>query len=179
MKNLFLVLFLFCIHNFTYANSAVEAYLANLYTLQADFTQFQAGEPPAKGRFFFSNEGRMRWDYITPRAVTLIAKGKVATFYDEELQEDSSVFIDDTLNDLLKNPHFLTLYFNVNERKNDFIFTQIRDNADLSVVFNKNPIFLKKVLVNNGISTIEINFFNLKENLPLPPQVFKHKSFKN
>jgi outer membrane lipoprotein carrier protein len=74
------------------AVSRVEAYLASLNTLAADFSQVVRNRDGqivdrASGTLSLSRPDRFRWDYEKPYLQTIVADGKQLWLYDSDLEQ--------------------------------------------------------------------------------------------
>jgi outer membrane lipoprotein carrier protein len=74
------------------AVARVDAYLASLKTLSADFVQVvqdRSGQVTdrATGTLVLSRPDRFRWDYAQPYVQTIVADGKQLWLYDPDLQQ--------------------------------------------------------------------------------------------
>jgi len=75
----------------------VEAYLATISSIVADFSQTSADGSSGTGKFLMKRPGKMRWQYNPPNPILLVSDGKVVTYYDPSLDQLSYVGVDDTL----------------------------------------------------------------------------------
>lgn len=75
----------------------LEAYLSQLTTIQADFTQVAPSGELAEGKFFLKRPGKMRWQYAPPTPILLVSNGKTVTFFDSSLDQVNYISLDDTL----------------------------------------------------------------------------------
>jgi len=74
------------------ALSRVDAYLATVSTLSADFSQVVRNRDGqivdrASGRLSLSRPDRFRWDYEKPYLQTIVADGKQLWLYDSDLEQ--------------------------------------------------------------------------------------------
>ena len=74
------------------AVARVDAYLASLKTLSADFVQVVQGKrgqvtDRASGTLLLSRPDRFRWDYAQPYVQTIVADGVKLWLYDPDLQQ--------------------------------------------------------------------------------------------
>jgi outer membrane lipoprotein carrier protein len=74
------------------AVSRVEAYLATVNTLSADFSQVVRNRDGqvvdrASGKLSLSRPDRFRWDYQKPYVQTIVADGKQLWLYDSDLEQ--------------------------------------------------------------------------------------------
>ena len=74
------------------AVARVEAYLATLHTLSADFSQVVRNRDGqivdrASGKLSLSRPDRFRWDYQKPYLQTIVADGRQLWLYDSDLEQ--------------------------------------------------------------------------------------------
>ena len=74
------------------AVSRVDAYLATVNTLSADFSQVVRNRDGqivdrASGKLSLSRPDRFRWDYQKPYLQTIVADGKQLWLYDSDLEQ--------------------------------------------------------------------------------------------
>lgn len=82
----------------------VEAYLTDLTTIVADFTQVDANGGLAEGKFYLKRPGKMRWQYKPPTPILLVSNGEALTYYDSELDQVNYIPLDETLAGFLAEP---------------------------------------------------------------------------
>jgi len=96
MNRLWFVLALYCLgiplHAGEMGTARMQAFLKNVHTLKADFTQvvLDANLKQLKhstGTLLIKRPDRFRWDYAKPNAETVVADGKHLWLYDVALQQ--------------------------------------------------------------------------------------------
>lgn len=75
----------------------IEAYMNELTTIAADFTQVAPDGSLASGKFYLQRPGRMPWQYDPPTPILMVSNGSVITYFDRELAQTSYIPIDSTL----------------------------------------------------------------------------------
>lgn len=73
-------------------NESVQAFFADLQTLQADFDQQVVDSnnqsvQSSRGHMWIKRPGRFRWDYQTPYRQQIVADGERLWSYDEDLEQ--------------------------------------------------------------------------------------------
>lgn len=75
----------------------VEVYLNELNSLQAKFTQIDAGGVTSGGDFYLKRPGKFRWEYDKRNPLLILSTGKRLVYVDKELDEVTYVDVKDTL----------------------------------------------------------------------------------
>lgn len=83
----------------------IEAYLSELTTIIADFTQVAPDGSLASGKFFLKRPKQMRWQYNPPTPILMVTRGNYLTYYDYELDQISDIPLESTLLSILSKPN--------------------------------------------------------------------------
>jgi len=83
----------------------VESYLNGITTAQADFTMVSPDGAAARGIFYLSRPGKLRFDYTDPKGNLLIADGDYIIYWDAMQKEASNEPISSTPAAFLLKPH--------------------------------------------------------------------------
>ncbi len=156
----------------------VEAYLTDLYSIVADFSQIDPNGGEAEGKFYLKKPGKMRWEYKPPTPILLVSNGKVMTYYDSELDQVNYIAFDDTLAGFLAQER-ITLD-SKSARLTDFVAKDgtIRativqrdkpDEGSLTLEFTDKPLQLKQMVVTDARgqrTNIQLQNAQYGENLP-------------
>ena len=67
----------------------IETYLNGIKTLSADFLQISQQGGIAKGKFYLSRPGKMRFEYEPPTPILMVADGNFLVYYDSMLKQTS------------------------------------------------------------------------------------------
>lgn len=74
----------------------VQDYLNGIRTLTSRFQQASSNGGDSEGMVWLSRPGRMRFEYDAPVPILLISDSRVVYYYDKELQQLTTVGLDDT-----------------------------------------------------------------------------------
>lgn len=168
---------------------SIEAYLNDLKTFAADFEQSVSGHNPSTGRFFFKKPGRFLWHYLKPDPAKLVSGGGTIYFHDETSNQTTQVprkgladLLTQTEIDLREGnfevenvyQHGGLLYMTV----------KIKDVAEgdiggkLEMTFLQDPLQLRQITTFNQMNQpVEVLFYNIRENEPIPEKVFDFTPF--
>lgn len=176
----------------------VENYLNSIKSLRAKFKQLgpQQGERKA-GELFLVKPGKIKWEYLSPKKISIIGIDGQITYHDYEMDETSHVHD--------KNAIFKLLTQNKINLKADsdfkFISSSLQPNNKLSItlshkengqddatpnaiaiyfILTPSMVIDKAVLMESSTSsTTEIIFSDVKHNVAIPDAtfVFKKDSF--
>jgi chaperone LolA len=133
----------------------VEAYLATISSIVADFSQTSADGSSGTGKFFMKRPGKMRWQYNPPNPILLVSDGKTVTYYDPSLDQLSYVSVDDTLASFLAKRDMkfdsdstqLTKFEAVDGLVSATIIQRKKPTeGNLTLEFSDRPLELKKII---------------------------------
>jgi chaperone LolA len=133
----------------------VEAYLATISSIVAEFSQTSADGSSGTGKFFMKRPGKMRWQYNPPNPILLVSDGKTVTYYDPGLDQVSYVGVDDTLASFLAKREMkldsdstqLTRFDAVDGRVRATIIQRKKPTeGSLTLEFSDNPLVLSHVI---------------------------------
>ena len=68
----------------------IEKYFNNTNSFSADFVQI-AQNNIVNGTIYLQKPGKIRFEYHDPSPITIVANGKIVTYFDEELDEISHI----------------------------------------------------------------------------------------
>ncbi len=161
----------------------VEAYLAGITTLTADFTQTAADGSVSKGKFFLKRPGKMRWQYAAPTPILLVSDGKSITYYDAELDQVSYIGVDETLAGFLaqkeiklESPTTRLTQFESNAGTIRATMTQKAkpEEGSLTLVFSDNPVLIREMqIVDATGQTSRVVLTNPTFGTPLENELFQ------
>ena len=164
-----------------------EKYLNSITGLQGDFTQIANGKTE-KGTFSMLRPGRVRLDYKNA-PIQLIADGKDLYFYDESLDQITTVPLTSTPAGILvrKNIDLQNADINVSETENNSDTFSLKMNLRgqeglryMNVVFNKVTVSLKSgSVVDATFNKTDVVFNNLKSKKDFDKNYFqlsRHKT---
>ncbi|MES2728758.1 MAG: outer membrane lipoprotein carrier protein LolA [Pseudomonadota bacterium] len=162
-----------------------QAYLQDLQTVKANFTQINADKEVLKGTFYLWRPGRMRFSYNPPRKDLVVADGLWIHFYDAATREITDATIGQTLADFilrkkisLDNKDLSVKRVRQVDGEIQITVVQASDPGlgSLTLVFKANPYYLLgwRVVDAQGLVTT-IRLENLEKDLKLPASLFVFK----
>ena len=159
----------------------IEQYLNSISTLIADFTQIAPDGEESGGTFFLSRPGKLRWQYNPPVPILIVANGNQLSYYDYELKQLSHTSPSSSLAGFLtrKVIRFADDIIVENLRQDSGLLRIIisqkdhKDQGKLMMIFNNNPIFLKKMTVIDSVGQqTSISLSNIKQGMALEDKLF-------
>lgn len=160
----------------------LEDYLNELTTLVADFVQIAPDGSLASGKFFLARPGRVRWQYDPPVPLLILVNDGMLMHYDLELEEVSHVPADETLAAFIAKDHVSlsedVYVLDYREGAGTIRVTLAQkgkeDIGTLTLVFDDNPLQLRKTEVTNGVGeTTTVSLNNPQEGVELDDQLFQ------
>lgn len=171
------------------ATGQVERYLNNLQTFAARFEQTVAGNATSTGAFYFKKPGRFLWHYLQPEPAKLVSSGGTIYFHDETSNQTTQVPRKGLADLLTRREIDLSgENFNVEDvyKKGGLLYVTIgiADVAEgdiggqLQLTFLQNPMQLRQITTINQMGQpVEVLFYNIRENKPVPDDVFDFTPF--
>jgi outer membrane lipoprotein carrier protein len=172
------------------AVSRVDAYLATVNTLSADFSQVVRNRDGqivdrASGKLSLSRPDRFRWDYQKPYLQTIVADGKRLWLYDSDLQQVTVRALEQGLGStpamLLSGAGKVGDAFAAAgvETKGDWTWCRLtpkQDGSDfeqVSLAFTRGGELVAMELRDKLGQATVIEFGAVKRNLPLDDKLFR------
>ena len=173
--------------------TAIENYLNQIKTIRASFKQIGPEENMQRqGICYIAKPGKIKWQYLHPKKITIISNQNKISHYDHEMEELTKIEQDHTLIKLLTTPH-------INLKSTVNIISIINHNSYLELIvskkeksnntnqypylilnFKKKPSLEidKATIVNDEITVTEIEFSQLEINKSLSDAIFQYKDPK-
>lgn len=160
----------------------IEAYLNDLKTLKAKFLQFSDQGGEARGQFYLSRPGKMRFEYDPPTPILMVSSGSSLVYYDSQLKETSYVPVSSTpLGLLLRDKVKLTGDVTITklERGPGTIRLSLQQTKDpdqggLILVFADHPLALRQWTVIDGQrKSTTITLVDMQTDPKLDPSLFQ------
>lgn len=161
---------------------ALEAYLNDLTTLQATFTQIAPNGELSNGRLYYERPDRMRLEYDPPQEILIVANGWQVVYVDQKLEQVTGLFTsqtplgflladeirlsgDVTVEDVQRGPYEIAV--TVSE-------TDDPETGSVTLVFERQPIALRRwsVVDAQGLETL-IVLNDAELGRPLDEALFK------
>ena len=159
---------------------AVQQYLKNLNTLEANFIQISSDGDIKRGKIFFNLPGKLRIDYIEPDDLLITSNGFWLTIQNKKLQQTNNLPLERTPLNLFLNKKFnfednSNIKFKI---ENDVITLTFFGDKKLKATkfeleFNSNPIRLRKwVITDEFENQTSVMLQNIKFDVKLSNKIF-------
>ncbi len=161
----------------------LETYLNGITTLEAGFVQMSGRGNFAKGRFWLSRPGRMRFEYEPPTPYLLVADGTWFKYVDLELQTVSPIPLSKTPAGILLRKDFSFsdgLIITAVSEKANTITVEVADADDpeigrVALTFLRDPITLQSWTVLDSVGQrIRITLVDPVYGKPLDRSLFSY-----
>lgn len=158
-----------------------EAYFNKFTTMTADFMQISPEGKVAMGEFFMKRPGRMRFEYLPPANILVVADGTWLVFHDKEIDQTTRIPLSSTpVNVLLQGTVRLSDGAEVTAVRRDkgTIRIDVRDNQRpdegmITLVFSDRPYLFRKWLVRDQTGNVtSISISGVRKNVELKPELF-------
>jgi len=158
---------------------AIESYLNSLKHIAAKFTQIDASGSTQFGNFFLSRPGKLKWEYLRPKKITILFNGEQILYHNKELDQKSEYKTQDSLIYFLISPkiqlsnpdseYYLQSFGNNGKELSLEIKkkNQLKDET-LVIKFNKSPLKLIGIEMKDSLSIFIssiIEYRSLDKNL--------------
>lgn len=164
--------------------AAVQAYLKNITSLRARFSQIAPNRQVSSGTMSLQKPGKLRFQYAPPSPILVVSDGTVITLIDYELKQVTRWPINDTpLKPLVRSDFMFGQDVEVlgMRRNAQWINVAItdpkkRDEGSMLLTFARNPLKLTEweVIDERGASTI-VALDDLQTNIKLEPSLWQWK----
>ncbi|HVC50830.1 MAG TPA: outer membrane lipoprotein carrier protein LolA [Stellaceae bacterium] len=162
----------------------VAAYLNNIHTMTARFSQVTGTGARSSGEMYIERPGRMRFDYDPPSAITLIADTFYVYYWDKQLHQVQKVSLKSTPAwFFLRDPINFGADSIVTSFANDGNTVRIGvveradpDSGSLTMVFTENPIALAQwTVVDQQRNVTTVTLSDLQYGMALDPKLFQYR----
>jgi outer membrane lipoprotein-sorting protein len=164
--------------------AAVQAYLKNITSLRARFSQIAPNRQVSSGTMSLQKPGKLRFEYAPPSPILVVSDGTVITLIDYELKQVTRWPINDTpLKPLVRSDFIFGQDVEVlgMRRNAQWINVAItdpkkRDEGSMLLTFARNPLKLTEweVIDERGASTI-VALDDLQTNVKLESSLWQWK----
>ena len=158
----------------------VENYLNNFQTVTARFKQVTLEDNKTKtGMLYISKPGKIRFDYLEPKKVTIVLNKGAIMHYDHELEEASFTKEDNFFFKLLSDKN-VSLKSDIKKVTSNGDLTQLyiskhHDNIDTNIIitFETNPMTLKEVTFESqNQDSYHLHFSDLQYDKKIDEKLF-------
>ena len=159
---------------------AIQEYLKNLNTLEANFIQISSDGDIKRGKIFFNLPGKLRIDYIEPDDLLITSNGFWLTIQNKKLQQTNNLPLERTPLNL-----FLNKKFNFEDNSNikfkyesdvvtlSFFGDKKLNESKFELEFSLNPIRLRKwVIIDEFENQTSVMLQNIKLDVKLSNKMF-------
>ena len=163
----------------------VEAFFNSINTLSAKFIQLgPENNLRREGVIYISKPGKLKWDYTSPKKITMISNQNKVSYYDHEMDELSYIKYDDLILKMLTTNNIIFKDFanivSAQEDKRKIVLVINKKSATeeetqyVKIIFNKSPNLLihSFSMLNDDSSTTEIILSDIVINKKINEQVF-------
>ncbi len=157
----------------------IKDYLADIKTLQAEFSQINKTGDVMTGVFFLKKPGKIRFSYNPPQNLQIVSKQQAVLIFDPKNGGGGPLTYplhSTPLSFLIKSD--LSLFISENdvslELDDMIIFKVSNPQYNLSIEFNKNPVSLVGWEFENQMGEIiKIRLKNIHKNNYMSDEIFK------
>ncbi|MDB5477808.1 MAG: cell envelope biosis protein LolA [Alphaproteobacteria bacterium] len=163
----------------------IQAYLNNITTMKAHFSQGNQDGTVDSGTFYLRRPGRLRFEYDAPKSDYIVADGLLVHYWDNGVKNYSNAPIGSTPADfLLRKKIKLSGDLEVaalrRPEKNTLVLTLVESKnpqaGDVRLMFSENPLQLQKWRVADGTGNVtEVSLSTIQTGIQLPATLFIFK----
>lgn len=159
-----------------------ETYLDGIKTMQAEFLQISSSGDTADGKILLSRPKNLRIEYNPPTPILIVADGAYLSYVDKELKQVNHIPVEDTPAAFLlrddfsfTGPELTVTGFERQANTLRISAVQTKDPlaGELTLVFNENPMVLRKWVVIDAQGVItDLTLINARFDFPIPESEF-------
>ena len=157
---------------------AVQEYLKNLNTLEANFIQISSDGDIKRGKIFFSLPGKLRIDYIEPDDLLITSNGFWLTIQNKKLQQTNNLPLERTPLNLFLNKKFnfednSNIKFKIENNVITLTFFEDQKESKFELEFNSNPLRLRKwIIIDEFENKTSVMLQNVEMGVKLSNKIF-------
>jgi outer membrane lipoprotein-sorting protein len=161
----------------------IEGYLNQLRTATATFLQLADNGGVARGKFYLSRPGKMRFEYEPPTPILMVSTGNGSlVYYDSLLKQTSYLPVDSTplgllLRDNLKFGTEVTITKferGANSLRLTVVQTKEPDQGSLTLVFSDKPLTLRQwTVLDQQHKSVTVTLEEMQTDMKLDPKLFQ------
>jgi outer membrane lipoprotein-sorting protein len=161
----------------------IEGYLNQLHTATATFLQLADNGGVARGKFYLSRPGKMRFEYEPPTPILMVSTGNGSlVYYDSLLKQTSYLPVDSTplgllLRDNLKFGTEVTITKferGPNSLRLTVVQTKEPDQGSLTLVFSDKPLALRQwTVLDQQHKSVTVTLEEMQTDMKLDPKLFQ------
>jgi outer membrane lipoprotein-sorting protein len=162
----------------------IAAYLNGIRTMTADFRQLANNGAVSTGKLWVARPGRMRFEYVPPNPITLLADSTNVYYWDKELNQVSKYELRSTPAwFLLRDPIsfgpdvIVTGFEHIGAAVGVTVVESAQPDAGaLTLMFTENPLTLRQwIVVDQQGKTTTVTLSDLQFGMALDPKLFQYQ----
>lgn len=164
---------------------AIEDYLNNIKTLEADFVQTASNGNTTEGRLFIVKPNKIRMEYAAPTNVLIVGDGSYIVYNDKDLDQVTHIDYDDIPASLIlandikidgKKFKVKDFYKDAGTISATLEYAQNKEIGPITLIFSNNPLELKqwKIIDPQSVEII-VSLYDAVRDGNLDSGLFKFK----
>ncbi|MBO5442731.1 MAG: outer-membrane lipoprotein carrier protein LolA [Alphaproteobacteria bacterium] len=164
---------------------AIEDYLNNIKTLEADFVQTASNGNTTEGRLFIAKPNKIRMEYAAPTNVLIVGDGSYIVYNDKDLDQVTHIDYDDIPASLIlandikidgKKFKVKDFYKDAGTISATLEYAQNKEIGPITLIFSNNPLELKQWKIIDPQSVeITVSLYDAVRDGNLDGGLFKFK----
>ncbi len=164
---------------------AIEDYLNNIKTLEADFVQTASNGNTTEGRLFIAKPNKIRMEYAAPTNVLIVGDGSYIVYNDKDLDQVTHIDYDDIPASLIlandikidgKKFKVKDFYKDAGTISATLEYAQNKEIGPITLIFSNNPLELKQWKIIDPQSVeITVSLYDAVRDGNLDSGLFKFK----
>lgn len=164
---------------------AIEDYLNNIKTLEADFVQTASNGNTTEGRLFIAKPNKIRMEYTAPTNVLIVGDGSYIVYNDKDLDQVTHIDYDDIPASLIlandikidgKKFKVKDFYKDAGTISATLEYAQNKEIGPITLIFSNNPLELKQWKIIDPQSVeITVSLYDAVRDGNLDSGLFKFK----
>ncbi len=164
---------------------AIEDYLNNIKTLEADFVQTASNGNTTEGRLFIAKPNKIRMKYAAPTNVLIVGDGSYIVYNDKDLDQVTHIDYDDIPASLIlandikidgKKFKVKDFYKDAGTISATLEYAQNKEIGPITLIFSNNPLELKQWKIIDPQSVeITVSLYDAVRDGNLDSGLFKFK----
>ena len=164
---------------------AIEDYLNNIKTLEADFVQTASNGNTTEGRLFIAKPNKIRMEYAAPTNVLIVGDGSYIVYNDKDLDQVTHNDYDDIPASLIlandikidgKKFKVKDFYKDAGTISATLEYAQNKEIGPITLIFSNNPLELKQWKIIDPQSVeITVSLYDAVRDGNLDSGLFKFK----
>lgn len=168
---------------------AIESYLNNIKTMEADFVQTSSNGGTAEGKLFIAKPNKIRMEYAEPTNVLIVGDGNFIIYNDKDLDQVTHIDYKDIPASLIltndvkidgKNIKVKNFYQDAGTTSITLDYKEKGDIGPITLIFSNNPLELKQwKIVDPQNVEVTVSLYSTQKDPALDSNLFKFKNKKS